>query len=304
MKVHLLAEGGLGDLIASTRFIAAAREKHPNAEITLFINNDNNDAFNRFIATHWSYLVDKIVGDVHRKSKNYTITSQFGTESYNAAFENIVAEDREFILKCDKFYNLHIDGLHYLDSDLPWLKYVRHFPKPENVAEVKLPPNSVFINLYARAGHHNAISKEQSDGIIQSISDVNNAVIVAQSEEVRDTFYKGFEDKVVVADLEQSLALASQCELGVSIDSGLRYFLFPFGKACYTLSHLVKQPFSPPPSHIARWYMWPEHMLPLDVKPMYLGALVDNALTNKACLLFPQFHAAQIDQVIVKRKYA
>ncbi len=49
---------GIGDLVLATRFLAAVREKHPEDRISVYINNERNGRFNRFLLKHWGYLVN------------------------------------------------------------------------------------------------------------------------------------------------------------------------------------------------------------------------------------------------------
>lgn len=306
MKINVLVEGGVGDLILATRFIAAVRDKYPDGHISVFVNNENNEKFNSFIDKHWGYLWNEFHPNVERASKDFKIFSQFGAEVYNGAFENITAEWRKKITDADKWYNFHLDSLKFLEyTDIPWMKYMRHVPTPRNLEPVApLKPKTVVLNLFARAGHFSGIPKETSDAVISGLRDSNEVLIIAPNEEARDTFYDQHKDIVRVADLSETLSLISQSSLGLSLDSGLRCMFYAFGKGCYTLCKLSNRPFEVPRSHVTRWYMWPEHILPVESKPAYLTTLVENALENSACLLYPDLSAAQIDNLLIKRKYA
>ena len=306
MKINILVEGGIGDLMLATRFIAATREKYPVAYITVFVNNDHNEKFNEYILKHWGHLFDAYEPEVTRLNKNHTIQSQFGSEHYPAAFNNIAPEWRKKMLDCDRFYNFHLDALTYFDyPDIPWFKYVRHIPTPRDIPKLQgLPGKFVALNLYARPGHFSAITKEASDKIIENLRDSIGVVILAPSEEVRDTFYEKHKDLVRVTDLSESLGIAARSELGLSLDSGLRYMFYANSKICFTFCGLIQQPGQVSASHIARWYPWPEHMLPLTANPAFVSSLVENAVENPACQMFPLIPAKDINQAIIKRQYA
>ncbi len=306
MKINVLVEGGIGDLILATRFIAATREKYPVAYITVFVNNECNDKFNDCLLRHWGHLFDGFEPNVTRISKNHTIQSQFGAEHYPAAFNNIIPEWRKKMMDCDRFYNFHLDALAFFEySDIPWFKYIRHIPTPHNIPEVGgLPDKFVALNLYARPGHFSAISQEVSEKIISNLRESLNLVILAPSEEVRDTFYAKHKDLVRVTDLSESLAIASKSELGLALDSGLRCMFYANSKICFTFCGLSQQPGQVSTSHIARWYPWPEHMLPLTANPAFVSSLVENAVENPACQMFPLIPAKDVDQAIIKRQYA
>lgn len=302
MKINILLEGGVGDLILATRFVAAVREQYPESHITVFVNNDKNDKYNSFLDKHWGHLWNSFEPNVERISDKHQIVSQFGPENYNAAINNIKPEWRTKLNDCDKFYNFHLDALKFLEyQDIPWLKYMKCVPRPRNLEPALYA--DVVVNLYARPDHFSAITKQQSDSIIDNIKGSHKTLIIAPNEEVKNTFYEKHKEITVCADLTESLSIISKSKIGVSIDSGLRCMFYPFGLGCYTLCALAQKPFEIVQSHVVRWYMWPEHILPIDVKPAYLSTLVDNALENRACLIYPQYPAARINDVLVKRNY-
>lgn len=305
MRINCLIEGGVGDLILATRFIAAVREAYPDSYVSVFVNNDNNEKFNTFLNKHWGHLWQEFFPNVERVSKDFKITSQFGRESYNAALGNIEEGWYRKIMDADKFYNFHLDSLRFTEySDIPWLKYVRHVPKPLNLVDNgPMRDNLVVANLYARPEHFSAISREQSDAILSNLRENHEVVVLAPNEEARDEFYGAHRDITIVSDLDKSLSIISKSAVGVSIDSGLRCMFYPFGKSCYTLCKLSNEPFEVAISHVARWYMWPENILPINTNPSYIAALVENGLANPACLLYPQYTAHQIDSALLKRKY-
>lgn len=305
-RINVRLEGGVGDLILASRFLLAVREMYPDSFVSVFISNDANKKYNGFFARHWGYLFDGYEDEVEINDREFQITSQFGQEKWTAAFENIKEEWRTKMLDCDRFYNFHLDALDFTSAkDIAWQKFLKCVPRPENV-EVKeiIPSNTIILNLYAREGHSSAISKENANAIIGALRGSNNVIVLAPSEDVKESFYSEHKDLVRVTDLEETLGLISQCALGVSLDSGIRCMFYSFGKPCLTLCSLVKAPFQVPTSHVIRWYPWTEHMLPVDMKPLYVALLAENILENPLCGLYPNIEPKNIDNVLIKRKYA
>ena len=304
MEISAIIGGGVGDMILSTRFLAATREKYPSANISIFCNDKGLTNHSEFIKKHWPSFFDSF-SRIEMIDPNFKIRSQYGEEVYNEAYKNIIPETRSKIELADKVYCFRPDSLEYLDyRDIPWTKYLRCIPAPVDVSETNfLPDDFVVLNLYAREGHFSAISKEYSDSIIAEISKTNNVVILAPSEDVKLSFYSGFEDKVIVADLDQCLSIISKSRVGVSLDTGIRCMFHAFGKSCYTLCRMCGQFFSPSHSHWLRWYPWTENMLPINASVSSVYNLVENTKLGIACELFPTVDPRNMDQVLIRRRY-
>ena len=306
MKINCLLEGGLGDLVLASRFIAAVKEVYPDANIGAFINNDQNMKFNMFFNEHWGYLYNRFYPDVKRAAQSYKIQSQLGEENYPAAFSNITQEWKNEILDCDKFYNFHLDSLEFTQySDIPWMKYLNFIPRPRNMPALRKQSKPfIAVNLFARANHFSGLTKEQSENIISGLRDISEVVVVAPSQEAKDTFYEKNKDITIVTSLEDNLRIASEATLGVSIDSGFRCLFYPFGKACFTLCGLCNKPFTIPDSHKLRWYMWPEHILPININASYLCSIVEGAINSPINQLITNVPSGQVDNHVLRRIYA
>lgn len=304
MKINILIEGGIGDLILAMRFVQAVREEYLDAYLQIFINNDNNKIFNSFIQKHWGYLWNE-VKTVSRVSSNYIIQSQFGKEVYNAALSNIDPEQLKDLYNCGKFYNFHLDSLKFLEySDIPWQKYLKCVPPPKNVDSAPLKYHKkVVLNLYARQNHFSYIPKEKANIIISSLRDKYDLLILAPTEDAVDEFYSEHRDITVATDLSESLAIIKTSLLGLSIDSGLRCMFYAFGKACYTMCGLCTTPFQIPISHSIRWYPWKEHLIPVQSSSEFITNLIGNSLKNSACQVYSEYHSDDIDNALIKRKY-
>jgi len=305
MKISVTTGGGVGDMILSTRFLAATREKYPSSSISLYCNDKRLISHSDFIKKHWHSYFDSF-RRIEMIDENYRISSQFGGEIYNEAYKNIKEEIRLEIESADKYYCFRPDSLEYLDyKDIPWTKFIRCIPYPSDIAlcNSKLPDDFIVLNLYAREGHYSAVSKEYSDSVIDALKYTNNIIILAPSEEVKNTFYSNHIANVIVADLEQCLSIIEKSRLGVSIDTGLRCLFHSFGKSCYTLCRMCSQFFAPPHSHWLRWYPWTENMLPINASPSTILSLVENSKLGIASELFPTVAPQDMDRVLIRRRY-
>jgi ADP-heptose:LPS heptosyltransferase len=305
MKISVVIGGGVGDMILSTRFLAATREKYPSARISVYCNDKGLENHSEFIQAHWGGYFDNF-SRIEMIDENFKISSQFGVETYNEAYLNIKKSIRKEIESADKYYCFRPDSLEYLDyRDIPWTKYIRCIPSPQNIHSYQgsLPEDFVVLNLYAREGHYSAVTKEYSDSLIEVVKRQNNVVILAPSDEVRDTFYSSYKQDVIVATLDECLAIIEKSRIGVSIDTGLRCLFHAFGKSCYTLCRMCPQFFSPPQSHWLRWYPWTENMLPINPSPASVRDLVENSKLGIASELFPTVQPQDMDRVLIRRRY-
>ena len=302
MKISAVIEGGMGDMILASRLLAAIKEKHPDSELTVFANNERNWKFNEFFCRHWGHLFDDFDGEIDRRG-DFFIESQFGRENYRGAIENITDAGLAKINAADKVYNLHLDSLAFTRSDLPWAKYARYVPAPRCVASEALPVGTVLVNLFARTGHFSGVSSDYACSLISALRKIHPVVVIAPSEEAREEFYAPHRDVVRVTSLSETLSLVSAADCGVSIDTGVRCMFYSVGKPCLTLCGLAKKPFEIPASHQLRWYLMPEHILPVDAKPLFVQSLISNIIENPACAAYPQISARDIDNFLLKRKY-
>src|SRR6478736_426978 len=113
--ISIILEGGIGDFICGARFIPAIKKAYPNAKLTLFSNTDGKTIQAEFINNLWPSYFEGRIHQVTRKSQECYKTSQFGREIYNAAYDNIIDEDRKLIESANLVRNLHVDGLNWLD---------------------------------------------------------------------------------------------------------------------------------------------------------------------------------------------
>ena len=133
MKISVRFEGGLGDHLLGNRLIPAIIEKHPESEIHLFSDTNESSFQSEVLNNLYNFYTSTTL--LKRKNPNYSILSQFGKENFPAHLDNINEEQKKYMLSFDKFYNLHIDWLGWLDYDFRWQSYFNSFPLPHNKVE-------------------------------------------------------------------------------------------------------------------------------------------------------------------------
>ena len=108
MKIAARMEGGIGDHLLSNRFVHAIRDKHPDSEICIFSDTENNPNQMALLSKLWPsiYKNYKVLGK--RKDANFKIKSAFGNETYPSHISNMAEGFDQEILNFDKFYDLHI----------------------------------------------------------------------------------------------------------------------------------------------------------------------------------------------------
>ena len=127
-----MREVSLGDHILAHRFSVAIKEKYLNSELHVFSDTENNFLQKKVLEYLYPNFYNSITVIPNKKYKKCIINSQFGEEEYRGGIHNIPDEIRDkMISDCDKFYNLHIDSLEFLNyNDIDWDNYFFHIPKP------------------------------------------------------------------------------------------------------------------------------------------------------------------------------
>ena len=128
MKISVRFEGGLGDHILANRFIPGILEKHPGAEIHMFSDTGGNPLQSDTLLSLFDYYSSRTL--LRRKDKKFTLNTQFGKENFPSHTRNIDDSQRRYMSGFDKFFNLHIDWLEWLDYDIDWQRHFYSFPTP------------------------------------------------------------------------------------------------------------------------------------------------------------------------------
>ena len=302
MKISALIGGGLGDMILSTRFIAACRESYPDSEINVFAIDKGISTHSDFIVKNWGHLFNKF-SPVSISNRNYRLISNCGEEIYPEAYPNIVESDRRKIEDCDKMYNLIPDAMKFTDYfDIPWIKYRNFIPRPSSVSGFS-SGSYILLNLFVRYDSPSAITKEHSNAIISELVKSQKVVIVAPSEDTKANFYSDYQEIVEVAGLDRCLELVAGSKLGVSVDTGIRCMFHALGKTCFTITQNFSDFFQSPLLLEERWYPWQNCILPRTVSPLAVSHIVNNAVWRKLCEVYPRVSPEDLDRAFLIRRY-
>jgi hypothetical protein len=305
MNIALRMEGGLGDHLLANRFASAIREKYPQSFITLYSDTEGNSSSSNLLMKFFPKNYNACQVIPNRKSKDYSITTRFGTENYPAALENLPQEFIEKFNNADKFYDLHIDGLKWLDADFDWLRYYYFFPKPkvESVRPKHFNGNYVLCHLYARPNSPYNLEQWYAINLINKISEFTNVIVITQEE--HKFFYKDVLQKtnifVATPDLEGCFALAAECQAFIGIDSGIRYIPYHYSKPVFVFSKYCQEYGNVAPSHLIRWLIFPKNVLPMYYDLNIITKILMNCITESSSQLFPEYLDG-INNLTVNRK--
>lgn len=312
--ISIICEGGLGDFLAATRFIPAIKKAHPDSELILYSNTDNNSKQAELITTLFpEYFV--AVNQVTRSSQEYYINSSFGREKYNSAYLNIVEEDRKKIENADLVYNLHIDSLEF--QKVPnWLNYFQHFTPPsinlENFisdairAEKFADKKYIMCHLMARPNGDYELESWYRNKLIKTLEQQlpsDYFIYIICQKDYFDVYKDVASDRVKVIDgtLLEIFYIAQNCQQFLGIDSGIRYFSLHFGKPTWVFSKYCNAPSQIAFSHLIRWLIFPNYVLPNHYDINQVIKNITNAIQHPAYALYPQIKE-NIEQYIVERK--
>ena len=306
-NVAIRMEGGLGDHLLANRFAAAIREKHPNSSITLFSDTEGNNSSAELLSYFFPSFYDKFEIIPNRKNKNHQITSQFGIETYPADINNLPDDFVEKFKKADKFYDLHIDSLNWLNQDFDWLRYYYFFPKPEKTSDIeyKIPCDKyILCHLYSRLDSPYNLDKNYVMDLIKNLREILDVVIITQVE------HKAYYEEVfnlnrvhiTTPNLKECFYLASKCKSFIGIDSGIRYIPYHFSKPVFVFSKYCNNYGSVTPSHLIRWLLFEKNVFPINFDIHIIASIVNNNLLNPASALFPEY-LSNVNSAIINRKF-
>lgn len=301
-KINLRLEGGLGDHLLAVRFIPAIKEKYPDAKIKIYSDTCGKTFQRDALVSCYGHLFDEIEVIPAKKHKEFWVNCQFGTDNFYGAMENIPDDIRkEMTEDCDKFYDLHIDGLKWMNYDFDWLRYFYFFPKP-NVTPVNVNKPYAILHLHSATSKGHNLEQFYIDGLVQKISETIHVVIISTKED-NHLFTHLANDNVSVlnSSVEDVFSYISQAQVMVSTDSGFRYIAYGCSVPTITFSKNAQGPHQVPRSHQARWLLYPEQVFPLNYSFTYIAGVVKKILTNKGQALFPGVQ--DFDMEMVNRKY-
>ena len=133
MKISVRMEGGLGDHLLANRFIPAIKEQWPGCKIDLWSDTEGSTSQSDTLKQMWpSYFNDVFVIEKKKHKKFRIKSSNFPEEDYRGSLKMCLDVDLKLMEGVyDKFYDLHIDSLEWMNYDFDWFKHFQVFPTPE-----------------------------------------------------------------------------------------------------------------------------------------------------------------------------
>ena len=305
MKINIRLEGGLGDHLLGNRFVPAILEKYPDAKIKVFSDTENNPRSLELLLKCFPDFY-KRGGEVikERKNKEFTVTSQFGVENWPSCFLNQKDETiQEMVHNCDKFFDLHIDGLKWMHEDFDWLRYYYFFPKPQFEITKKYEYKYILAHLYSRPDSPYSLDQGYVINLLSKLSGKQKVVVLIE-EKYKEYYSELFDNENIQIDTSGDLMdvfnLAANCSAFIGIDSGIRYMPYHFSKPTFVFSAYCGQYGQVIPSHLIRWLLNSKNVLPMHTEINAVCNLLNNCCSNPAYALFPDI-PEKIENYIVER---
>jgi ADP-heptose:LPS heptosyltransferase len=301
-KIALRLEGGIGDHLCSIRFLPAIRELYPDCEFYGFSDTENNHAAKNLILALWPTLFKNIEVIPTKKDKHYTITHQFGTEKYIASFDNIPDEYRyRMTSDYDKFYDLQIDGLHWMNYDFNWSKYFYQFlPIEINLGEKKVIKNQIAINLYSDSNAANRLDTEYVQNLIKQLAQKYSLVILAT--DANKHFYDSCAQyaAVVVNNITNVAKIIQNSALFLTLDSGLKFLGYSVNTPTINFLSQITEYGNLPVHQYIRWNPFIWSVMPLHYPISNVQQLIE-VCSKYNTNLIPGAPLDIIDNILVKR---
>lgn len=306
MNFSIRLEGGLGDHLLGNRFVHAIKDKHPDSDLHIFSDTEGNQNSINVLKTLFPNIYKNTTVIGQRKDKDYKFLSKFGEERYPAHINNMPDDILKTINDHDHFYDLHIDGLKWLNYDFDWLRYYYFFPKPEIEIKQKYNEKYIMAHLYARPDSPYNLDQAYVINLLKKLSEsTDQKIVIVTMEEHKDYYLELFNNKNVVIDTSDNVLdifrIAAGCSAFIGIDSGIRYISYHFSKPVFVFSKYCNKYGSVVPSHLIRWLIFENNVFPINFPIDYVIGILNNAISNPANRLFPQY-MHHIDNIVVDRK--
>jgi ADP-heptose:LPS heptosyltransferase len=302
-NISVRLEGGLGDCLLGNRFVSAIKEKYPKSSITAYIDSEGKTFQKEALQMLYPSMYKEIKIIPNKKYKEFWIDCQFGCDNYYGGLENVPDDILEEMQSYDKFYDLHIDSLKWLDYDFDWLRYFKFFPRPEINNDSS--ENYIVCHLISSASIGHRLDINYLNDLLIKMNDILPYKIYIISTKETNHFYDRVSklDRIQIfnGSIEEICSLISNAKLMLSTDSGFRYIAYGYSIPTITYSQQSSQPFSALPSHQLRWLMFPETCFPLNFDSNFIVSLLSKILENKGYVLLP--YLQDFDLQAVRRKY-
>ncbi len=307
LDIAIRIEGGMGDCLYGTRFVPAILEKYPNSRITAYLDTEGNNIQEDTLKLCYSYLYKEIITIPNKKYKELWIDSQFGPEEYKGGIENCPDEYIQKFKNYDKFYNLHLDSLDWVDFDFDWLRYFNFFPTPrlEKRYEGKeIPDKFIALHLTSESSTGHRLEKFYINYLVKEL--IKFAPVVIISTPKTNHFYSDIsklsEVKVINFPLWAVFDIIKRSSLLIATDSGMKPIAYGFNIPTLEFSAQCQSPHNVIPSHRIRWNIFPERVLPLNYDAKYVSNCAKRIYDDKSYSLLPFITDA--DNQLIRRKYS
>jgi hypothetical protein len=303
MKIGVRLEGGLGDILCANRFVAAIKEKYSKADIIAYIDSEGKMFQKEALSILYPSFYKEIKIIPNKKYKEFWIDCQFGSDNYYGALENIPDIYLKEMMSYDKFYDLHIDSLKWLDYDFDWLRYFKFFPKPEFFTENQRG-KYIVLHLISSTSTGHRLENWYLNKLINLLSQNNKCVIISTKD--TNVFYDEIKEnkniEIFNGNIKEVCSIISNSSMMLSTDSGFRYIAYGYGIPTLTFSKHSLQPFTAIPSHYIRWLMYPETCFPLNWDYNYIYKICNNILNSNAGYILAPY-LENFEYQAVKRVY-
>ena len=308
MRVSVRMEGGLGDHFAANRFIPAIKQLHPDCTIDLFSDTEGNRAQSNILNAMWPSHFENIFIIKDKKYNKFKIKcSNFPEELHPGNINNVPDEIRARMESSyDKFYDLHIDSLEWLNHEYDWFKSFNFFPAPEVQPKtgVELPDKFVLAHLYARDGADSNMEDWYINKLIKNIIQDFHLVIL-YDEKSEHKYSKLMNENLenisfLSLSLEEIFYASSKCIAFFGVDSGVRYIPYHLGKPTFTFSKYCEQYGTVQYSYLIRWLFNEKFVFPLHYDIKSASRIIKNTLRNPAYKLYP-FLLDNIEELVAQR---
>ena len=305
MKISVRFEGGLGDHILANRFIPGILEKYPKAEIHLFSDTGGKTLQSDTLLTLFDFYSSRTL--LKRKKKEHFITTQFGKENFPAHLDNVNDEQRRHMLGFDKFFNLHIDWLDWLDYDIGWQKRFYNFPDPSlKIFSPKSRNPYIVLHIASdNLGNNHRMSKKYIQSVISEIStNYNIYVLTTESTDdfVSSRITASQRVKKFQGSLPEVINLIKGCTAMYAIDSGIKYFGYTFNKPTLCWTKESSKPHSCPYAFQVRWLTFPQLMFPLEHDAKYMNECMENLIRTNNFFLGPHIEHGILGDALIRRE--
>jgi ADP-heptose:LPS heptosyltransferase len=306
MNIAVRLEGGAGDCLLGNRFVAAIREKYPNAEITAWTDTEGKTFQKEILELGYKRFYKEIHVIQSKKEKEFWVLTQFGKDNYYGALENVPDDVLTEMQSYDKFYDLHIDSLKWTNYDFDWLRYFYWFPRPETpIAEglPELPERYIVTHLVSSSSVGHRLEPWYIERLITKLAAILPVVILSTPE--TNHFYdfaKGNPDVIILnTEVKNLFKVIENAELMLATDSGLRYLAYGYSVPVLTFSAHSHTPHQTIPSHRIRWLMFPDQCFPLNFDSTHVIDCARRILIDKGYALLPWIQ--DFDNQLVRRKW-